>query len=293
MPQFERRPLAVAMALAFCAPTLATAQSATPAAAQSAPERTLPEVKVESAPENTNFRTDTSRTGTRTETPLRDIPQFINTVPQSLIRSQNATSLQDALRNVPGISYAAAEGGTSANQVFYLRGFPLNQDIFIDGVRDLGEYNRDLFATDSVEVLKGSSALMFGRGSTGGVINQISKTADRLERREVGLTVGSFNQVRATADLNVRTSDASALRLIALAEDSNSFRFERDVEKLGFAPSLWLNVGNATDVTLSYYYLKARDVTDFGQPTRFIGGTFAGFPGVSPRNYYGYAAHDY
>ena len=78
---------------------------------------------------------------------------------------------------MPGISYAAAEGGTQANQVFYLRGFPLNQDIFIDGVRDLGEYNRDLFATESVEVLKGSSALMFGRGSTGGVINQTSASS--------------------------------------------------------------------------------------------------------------------
>ncbi len=77
---------------------------------------------------------------------MRDIPQYINTVPQELMRSQGATSLQDALRNVPGISYAAPEGGTQANQVFFLRGFPLSEDIFIDGVRDLGEYNRDLFA---------------------------------------------------------------------------------------------------------------------------------------------------
>src|SRR5687768_15555598 len=226
MPQFERRPLAVAMALVFSTPAIAAQSDAAQAAAT---ERTLPEVKVQSAPEGSNFRTDTTRSSTRTDTPLRDVPQFINLVPQTLIRSQNANTLQDALRNVPGISYAAAEGGTSANQVFYLRGFPLNQDIFIDGVRDLGEYNRDLFATEAVEVLKGSSALMFGRGSTGGVINQISKTADRLERREVGLTLGSFDTRRATADLNVRTGDSSAVRLVALAEDSNSFRFERDV----------------------------------------------------------------
>ena len=310
MPQFERRPLAAAMALLFSAPAslVGAAQSAPDAVAQSTPERTqpqtvaqstpertLPEVKVQEPPENTNFRTDSIRSGTRTDTPLRDIPQFINSVPQSLIRSQNATTLQDALRNVPGISYAAAEGGTSANQVFYLRGFPLNQDIFIDGVRDLGEYNRDLFAIESVEVLKGSSALMFGRGSTAGVINQVSKVADRLERREVSLTVGSFNQKRATADLNVRTGDSSAIRLVALAEDSNSYRYPRDVEKLGFAPSFWANVGKATDITVSYYYLKARDVTDFGQPTLFTtaGTGFFGFPPVSPKNYYGYANHDF
>src|SRR4029434_3224772 len=112
----------------------------------------------------------------------RDIPQCINTVPQSLIRSQNATTLQDALRNVPGISYAAAEGGTQSNQVFYLRGFPVNQDLFLHGVRELGRDNRDVFATESMEVLKGPAALMFGRGGSGGLINQVSKVADLLPR---------------------------------------------------------------------------------------------------------------
>jgi catecholate siderophore receptor len=258
----------------------------------SAADTTLPEVSVQETPD-TGFRTDTTRSGTRTETPLRDVPQFINVVPQTLIRSQNATTLTDALRNVPGISYAAAEGGTQANQVFYLRGFPLNADIFIDGVRDLGEYNRDLFATDAVEVLKGSSALMFGRGSTAGVINQVTKTADRYERREVALSLGSFDQKRLTADMNLRTSESSAVRLVALAEDSNSYRYDRDVQKLGFFPSLWMNIGRATDLTLSYYYLKQKDVTDYGQPTIFANGTFFGFPPVSPRNYYGYAKHDF
>ena len=70
-------------------------------------------------------------------------------------------------------------------------------------MRDLGEYNRDLFATEAVEVLKGSSAVMFGRGSTGGVINQVSKLANPQERGEVALTVGSFSQKRATADVNL------------------------------------------------------------------------------------------
>src|SRR5262245_17805226 len=148
MTQFERRPLAVAVAMLFAAPGMSVAQSAPEIQAQAPAERTLPEVKVQEKPENTNFRTDTTRSSTRTETPLRDVPQFINIVPQALIRSQNATTLQDALRNVPGIAYGAAEGGSQSNVQIFLRGFPLNQDIFIDGVRDLGEYNRDLFATE-------------------------------------------------------------------------------------------------------------------------------------------------
>ena len=168
--RFKRRPLAAAMLMTIAAPPLAFAQAQQ--------EKPLPEVRVQGAPEQP-FRVDETRGATRTETPLRDIPQFINEVPQSVIRSQNASTLQEALRNVPGISYAAPEGGTQVNQVFFLRGFPIFGDLFVDGVRDLGEYNRDLFATERVEVLKGPSALMFGRGSTGGLINQVSKVADR------------------------------------------------------------------------------------------------------------------
>ena len=114
-----------------------------PQVAQAQP---MPSITVEGKREK--FRTEATSSATRTDTPLRDIPQFINTVPEALIRSQNATQLSDALRNVPGISYAAAEGGTQANQVFYLRGFPAGGDLFLDSIRDIGEYNRDLFATE-------------------------------------------------------------------------------------------------------------------------------------------------
>jgi len=286
MQQFQHRPMAAAILMMF---------SAAPAAlAQSKPEQTLPEVKVQGAQEQPGFRTETTRGATRTETPLRDIPQFINSVPQELIRSQGATSLQDALRNVPGISYAAAEGGTQANQVFYLRGFPAGGDLFIDGLRDLGEYNRDLFAIDSVEVLKGPSSLTFGRGSTGGVINQTSKVADLFTRKEIGLSFGSFDQKRLTADLNLKMHDSSAFRIVAMGEKSGSYRHPNDVDKIGLAPSLLFGISDRTKVTLSHMYLKTKDVTDYGQPTLFTAGTgFFGFAPISPKAYYGYANHDF
>ncbi len=266
-----------------------------PALAQSAGDTTLQEINVQGS-RQPGFRTDETRSATRTDTPLRDIPQFINEVPQSVIRSQGATTLSDALRNAPGISYAAAEGGTQANQVFFLRGFPMNQDIYIDGVRDMGEYNRDLFATESVEVLKGPSALLFGRGGSGGLINQTSKTADLLTRKEVDLTVGSFSQRRLTGDLNLRLTEGSSVRLLALEEDSGSYRFPQGVKKTGFAPSAWFRLGNSTEATLSYYYLKTSDVTDYGQPTLSAAATGtgqAGMPPVPASKYYGLANHDY
>lgn len=301
---FKPRPLAelirtqfapAALGLACALPAAALAQVPPADRKDDNKETTLPEVKVKSALDR-DYRIDASTTATKTETPLRDIPQFINTVPEALLRAQNATSLQEALRNVPGVSYAAAEGGTQANQVFYLRGFPAGGDIFIDGVRDLGEYNRDVFATESVEVLKGPSALIFGRGSTGGIINQTSKAPGVVDRKEVALTFGNFDRKRLTADYNAPMGSDNAARLVALYDDSGSFRYPQDVKRAGLAPSIRFGVGHPLDITLSYYYLKTEDVTDYGQPTlspAFTGtGRFA-MPPVSPENYYGYANHDF
>jgi len=282
MHQFKRRPLAAAILTLFSSAAAAQAQS----------EQTLPEVKVQ----GDSFRTETTTSATRTDTPLRDVPQFINSIPQSVIRSQNATTLTDALRNAPGISYAAAEGGTQANQVFYLRGFPLNQDIYLDGVRDLGEYNRDLFATESVEVVKGPSALIFGRGGSGGLINQSSKIANLLPHTEAAMTLGSFNQRRLTADSNFSTGESDAFRIVALVEDSGSYRYPQGVQKQGVAPSMRFGIGSGTEILLSYYYLKENSVTDYGQPTipaAVTGTGKAGMPAVSARAYYGFSNNDY
>ena len=285
MERFTRRPLAAAMMLAFSSPEWAIAQSGQ--------EQSLPEVTVRGAPPPA-FRPEVTGSATRTETPLRDIPQTINVVPQEVIRSQGATTLPDALRNVPGISYAAPEGGTQANTVYYLRGSPAGGDLFLDGIRDLGEYNRDLFNVEQVEVLKGPSSLMFGRGSTGGIIHQQSKAPSLWPIMDAALTLGSEEKKRLTADLNVPLGDSHAFRINGLLEDSGSYRYPQDVEKTGVAPSLRLGIGGGTDITLSYYYLKTRDVTDYGQPTLYTNATgFFGLPPVSPETYYGFAQHDF
>ncbi|MEJ1964277.1 MAG: TonB-dependent receptor plug domain-containing protein [Gammaproteobacteria bacterium] len=222
-------------------------------------------MKVETT-EDEGFSTDSTGTATRTDTPL---PTFRSTshgaaATDSLAgRHLSAGCAAQCARHL----YAAPEGGTQSNQVFFLRGFPLNQDIFIDGVRDLGEYNRDLFATESVEVLKGSSSLLFGRGSTGGLVNQETKVADRDVHRELALQAGSFDQKRVTADFStVADNNNSALRVVGLLEDSGSYRYPEPVKKTGLAPSFWTQIGDATSATLSYYYLKEDSVTDYGQP---------------------------
>jgi catecholate siderophore receptor len=293
-PQFRLNPAAAAIMMAFAVPASAMAQGT---------EQALPEVEVTSTPAKTEgFRTDSTPAATRTETPLRDIPQYINTVPQELIRSQGAKSLQDALRNVPGITYAAAEGGTQANQIFYMRGFPSGGDLFIDGIRDIGEYNRDLFNTESVEVLKGPSALMFGRGSTGGIINQTTKTPGLDSLKEVGVSLGSNGEKRVTGDLNLQMSETSAFRLNVLGEDSETYRETVDNKQIGVAPTLKFGIGTPTEVTLGYMYLKTDGQTDYGQPALWLAaapptvpapGVFWGMPPVDLDKYYGFANHDF
>jgi catecholate siderophore receptor len=283
----RRKPIPAAVLALFSSSQLALAQSEPAPAA-------LPEIRVQGAQEG--FRRESTGSATRTETPFRDIPQFINSIPEQVIQERGVSNLQDALRTVPGISYAAAEGGTQSNQVVYLRGFPLNGDTYSDGIRELGEYNRDLFATETVEVLKGPSALLFGRGGSGGIVNQITKWADLIPRKEIAIQFGSFHQKRLTADVNFPVGESSALRLIGLAEESGSYRHPQDVDKRGFAPSFRYGIGRDTELSFGYYYLKTHDVTDYGQPTLSASASGTGkaaMPPVSPRKYYGFANHDF
>jgi catecholate siderophore receptor len=283
MPKFRRRPLALALMLASAAPPLAVAQVKV--------DVVLPTIEVEEARDR-GFVTDSTRSATRTETPLRDIPQTVNIVPQELIRAQNVTSLADALRNVPGITLTAPEGGTSNQQNFWLRGFPAGGDVFLDGVRDVGEYNHDLFNVESVEVLKGPSALMFGRGSTGGVINQSSKLPFLGNGTEAGATFGTYEQRRITLDSNVTVGERAALRINVMGEDSGSFRDTVETKKYGIAPTLRLGIGTDTDITLSYFYLNDHTPTEYGQPTLGAAGGYA-MPPVSVNEYYGLANYDF
>ena len=142
--------------------------------AQAQGETTLPEVKVKSGAATDDYAAGITTIGGGVPVPIRDVPQSVTVINSALMQAQGATSLGDALRNVPGITMGAAEGGSIGNN-FNLRGFSARTDLYLDGMRDRGQYYRDLFSLDSVEVLQGPSSMLFGRGSTGGVINQVSK----------------------------------------------------------------------------------------------------------------------
>jgi catecholate siderophore receptor len=221
--------------------------------------------------------------------PIKDTPQSITVIPEQVLDERALFTLRDALRTVPGISLAAGEGGGRQGDNLTLRGFPAGNDIYIDGVRDLGQYGRDTFNLESVEVLKGPSSVLFGRGSTGGIINQVSKTPKLTPFYEISGTVGNGPQGRATLDFNQPFGRAAALRLNLMGfKGEVPGRDEVNNERWGVAPSFGIGLNGPTRLIVSYFYQGDDNLPDYGLP--YLRG---GPAKVDTENFYGIPRRDY
>jgi catecholate siderophore receptor len=210
---------------------------------------------------------------TRTFTPLMEIPQSISVVPSTQIRDQAMQSIADVVGYVPGIM--SHQGENNRDQVV-IRGNSTSADFFLNGVRDDVQYYRDLYNVESVEVLKGPNAMIFGRGGGGGVINRVTKIAGFARAHEITLQGGSFGNKRLALDLNEPINNKVAFRLNALYENSGSFRQHAHLDRYGINPTVSLNLGNQTSVTFAYERFSDRRVADRGIPS------FAGRPADIP-----------
>jgi catecholate siderophore receptor len=198
---------------------------------------------------------------------LRDIPQSVTVFTEKLIDDRNYDTVRDVLRNSGGISFQAAEGG---EEDIKLRGFSLqgSGDIFVDGIRDPAFYDRDTFNNDRVEILRGSAALLFGRGSTGGAVNQVNKQPLLVNQNEVDVTVGSHAFRRATGDFNIKTGESSALRLNAMVNTADNNGAGSSIDKRGIAGAYRFGIGEVDEFTLGFYHLENRNGVNYG--VRFI-----------------------
>lgn len=220
--------------------------------------------------------------------PLVDTPQSISSVQTTELSDQGDTDLNEALRTVPGITLGAGETSWQGNNA-YLRGFTTRDDMFVDGQRDFGYYYRDPFDDEQVEVLEGPSSILFGRGSTGGVINQVSKSPTLTALLDGTAIVGSDDLQRATLDLDTpvtQLGSGAALRLDLMGHHSDVT--DREVthsDRWGAAPSLALGLGTPSRLEVSYFHQTADDVPDDGIPW------FNGRPApVHRSNFYGFAS---
>ena len=217
----------------------------------------------------------------------RDIPQSVTIVPEVLIRDRNADTFREALRNVPGLTFNAGEGGRIGDNIT-IRGYSVVGDLYLDGLRDVAQYNRETYNLERIEVLRGSASMLYGRGSTGGIVNQASKEPGLINEGRLSLTAGTDDYKRATLDVNQRVGENAAVRLNAMKTDAGSFRNGVSTNRQGVAPSVRLGIGMPDEFLLAYYSLKYDDAPDYGVPY------FDGKPVPVPvENFYGLAKADY
>ena len=219
---------------------------------------------------------------------LRDIPQSVTVVTEHLIDDRHLDTLKDALHQTAGVTFLAAEGG---EEDVRLRGYSMQQtgDILIDGMRDPAIYERDTFNYDRVEVLRGSASMLFGRGSTGGVVNQVSKQAFMLDQNEVEATYGTGNYARVTTDLNFVTGDASAFRLNAMKNMADNNGAGSSIDKEGVSGNYRWGIGEKNEFSASVFYLKNRNGINYGLPwlQTTAGSTDRTLINKDPSTYYG------
>jgi catecholate siderophore receptor len=248
------------------APTTTTASTSAPAGNV----KQAPPIVV-TASKETSYQADKASLPFYTE-PLLDTPQTITIVPQQVIQDQQASTLRDVLRNVPGISFQAGEGSsTVAGDNLTIRGFNARDDMFIDGIRDTGVYTRDSFNVDQVEVVKGPASAYEGYGETGGSVNMISKMPFLQPMYDFSGGYGTNAYNRETVDINQPITEfgdcGMALRL-------NGFNQYNEVAnrnfvydgRWGFAPSLSVGLGTPTRITFSYLHQREDDLPDYGFP---------------------------
>jgi len=257
-------PLGAMLAGMTLAPEAGFAQQAPAAAAKE-----LPTVNVEAdANRPDGMRATTTRVGKTLQDP-HEIPQAVTTITNSIMDEQQVGSLREALRNVSGLTFNAAEGGRSGDNM-NLRGFYTFGDLYLDGIRDTAQYNRETFNLEQIDVLRGAGAMLFGRGQAGGVINQVSKIPLRWEQYRLTGSVGTHDYRELTADLNKPFTEDTRLRVNLMHRDEGSWRSnpasgtEPEIHRSGLALSLGLNQNSNSRLWLNYYQVKTKDNPDYG-----------------------------
>ena len=260
-------PLAIALSLAIAFPVVAADETEGHVAAATAASANLAATdldKVEVHGYRAGYNIEETRTATRTNTALINVPQSITVVTEDMIDDTAMRGLADVVQYVPGAGMAQGEGHRDAP---VLRGNTSTADMFVDGMRDDVQYFRDLYNAERVEVLKGPNAMIFGRGGTGGVINRVTKQAEWAPVREASLQLGSWDRRRMTGDVGQAVNEAFAFRVTGLYEDSESFRDGFELKRWGINPSFAINAGENTQVRFDLEHFEDERVTDRGVPS--------------------------
>lgn len=250
-------------------------------------ETVLDEINVNEKKDNysESYKVDKSSSSKITQD-LVDTPQTVQVITKKVMDEQQATTLQEALRNTPGITLNLGENGnTNAKDNINMRGFDVQGSIFKDGVRDLSNAVKDMYNTEAVEVTKGAVGSDNGRGVSSGYINQVSKTAKNVDEASGTAGYSTAKNARLTADLNKSLSETSGVRLNVLKQKGDvAGRDEVEIDRTGIATSVAFGIGTATRTTINYEHTEQDDVPDGGIPTVGLNG---GAKKVDTSKFYG------
>lgn len=211
-----------------------------------------------------SYREDETSSVTRTETPIEEIPQAVTIITRDVIDDQAMTGLDELVRYVPGVTMEQGEGH---RDVPVFRGNQTTSDFFVDGLRDDLQYLRDLYNVERVDVLKGPSAIVYGRGTGAGAINRVSKPADGSDVRALSLTLGTEGQRRLAGDFGGAASPDFGFRLNGVLEDSETFRDDVEVERFGIAPTARIRIDERTQLDLYGEHFEDERTVDRGVPS--------------------------
>lgn len=254
--------------------TPAIAQNTPPSAVSDGAEQ-LPAIVVEesnSGSENpyadpdAPYKVDETADSKITE-PILNVPKSISVIPKEVIKDSGAKTFKEAMRTQPGITLGTGEGGNAFGDRIFIRGFDARNDVYIDGVRDAGVNQREVFAVEQIEILKGPSSGFAGRGTTGGAVNNVTKMPTETDFNEAEVTVGTDNTKRVTLDSNYNVNEKLAVRANVMGHDADVAG--RDVvenQRWGAAAAAEYKLSDSVRLSGDYYHLETDDIPDWGVP---------------------------
>jgi catecholate siderophore receptor len=215
---------------------------------------------------------------------LVDTPRSITVVSRQVLDDTNSTTLAEALRNVPGITLGAGEGGNPLGDRPFIRGSDSSNSIYLDGVRDIAASSRETFALEAIEVTKGSDGVTNGSGNAGGSINMVSKSPEKRRFIAGDAAYGTADYKRFTVDVNQPISDFVGVRVAGMYHDQGvagrDYVWQR---RWGVAPSIKFGLNGPTSLTLDWYHMQSSELPDQGIPyTRNAASLPAGYTEVAP-----------
>jgi len=264
---FNKKTMTLALMMALPAVAMAADEEKAADAAQTMTEVKVKSQRIQDAP-NKGYQATKTRVGKTYQDP-QDVPQAVTTLTRELLHDQQVGSLREALRNVVGLSVNAAEGGRAGDN-FNLRGFYTFGDIYLDNMRDTAQYNRETFNLEQVDVLRGSAAMLFGRGQAGGVINQVTKMAELRDKNTVTGSAGEYSYHQFTGDFNKQLTETAAIRVNVMDRHEETYRKNPingdrpEFDRKGIAISFGAGIGTENEFFLNHVYTQTRDVPDFG-----------------------------